>query len=205
MTQTAAVGTPSCACELECLIVQVHGIIQSRQHWRYALLCLFQQVLKIKQHGFRLISIDECRGNPCFAATTGTTYAMHVILYLVRHVVVDDVLDVWEVQTLGGHICGNKHILFLALEHVNGVLAFLLVHTAVNCNRLHALKQQVLVDVVHVSFVLAKHQHRRAGLLKALQQVHNLRLLLDVLHLLDDVQVGGARASHVHNHRVHQR
>ena len=40
------------------------------------------------------------------------------------------------------------------------------------------------------------------GLLQALEQVHHPCLLLDVLHLLDDVQAGSASTTHIHCHRV---
>lgn len=43
------------------------------------------------------------------------------------------------------------------------------------------------VDLV---LVVAEDDHGRRGLLQALEQIHHLGLLLDVLNLLDDVQVG---------------
>ena len=52
------------------------------------------------------------------------------------------------------------------------------------------LQQQELVDGVDVLLVLSKDQHRGRCLLQAVQQVGQLVLLLDVLNLLDNVQVG---------------
>mmetsp|Transcript_7372 Transcript_7372/g.12730 ORF Transcript_7372/g.12730 Transcript_7372/m.12730 type:complete len:419 (+) Transcript_7372:2350-3606(+) len=205
MAEAAAVGAPARARHLEGLLVQVHGVVQRGQYRRHPLLRLLEQVLEIEQHRLGLVAVDESGSDARLAAPTGTTDAMDVVLNLVRHVVVDHVLDVREVQTLGGDVGGDEHVPLARLEGVDGPLALLLVHAAVDCTRLHALKQQVLVDVVHVGLVLAEDQHRRRRLLKALQQVHDLGLLLDVLHLLDDIQVGSSRAADVDDDGVHQR
>jgi hypothetical protein len=77
-----------------------------------------------------------------------------------------------------------------ALEVAYRVEPLLLVLVAVHRNDVHALHQQELVDRVHVALVLRKHEHRRRRLLQAGQQVGQLVLLLDVLHLLDHVKVG---------------
>lgn len=41
---------------------------------------------------------------------------MHVVLDLVRHVEVDDVLDVREVEALGGDVRGDQHVLLSLLQ-----------------------------------------------------------------------------------------
>lgn len=45
------------------------------------------------------------------------------------------------------------------------------------------LQQQVLVNVVHVLLLLTEDADGRCGLLQALQKVHDLGLVFDVLHL----------------------
>ena len=55
-------------------------------------------------------------------------------------------------------------------------VAVLLVLAAVDANRLHALQQQVLLNVVHVALLLAEDEHGRRRLLQALQQIHDPRL-----------------------------
>lgn len=61
---------------------------------------LLEQVLEIEQHRLGLVAVDESGGDARLTAPTGTPDAMDIVLNLVRHVVVDHVLDVREVQTL---------------------------------------------------------------------------------------------------------
>lgn len=46
--------------------------------------------------------------------------------------------------------------------------------------------------------------HRRGRLLQRFEEVHNLGLLLDILHLLHHVQAGSARPAHVHRDGLDQ-
>jgi hypothetical protein len=46
------------------------------------------------------------------------------------------------------------------------------------------LEQQVLVDVIDIGLALAEDNHRRGGLLQALEQVHDFGFFLYVFHLL---------------------
>ena len=50
-----------------------------------------------------------------------------VVLDLLRHVIIDDVLDGREVQALGGYICGHKDILLALPECLDSLGPFLLV------------------------------------------------------------------------------
>ena len=52
------------------------------------------------------------------ARTAGTTNAVHVILGLLRHVVVDDQRDVLDVDTARGNVGGHQHAVLTALEAV---------------------------------------------------------------------------------------
>lgn len=49
-----------------------------------------------------------------------------VIFNLLGHVVVDDMLDLWEIKALGGNIGGYQHILLVILKGLDSVLTFLL-------------------------------------------------------------------------------
>mmetsp|Transcript_31183 Transcript_31183/g.79493 ORF Transcript_31183/g.79493 Transcript_31183/m.79493 type:complete len:413 (-) Transcript_31183:984-2222(-) len=206
VAQAAADGAALDARRRRQLLHLLQRVVQREQEVRHALLGLLEQVLQVQQDGLVGVPrVDERGGHARLAAAARTTDPVHVVLNLVRHVVVDHVLDVRKVQTLGRDVGGHQHVLHPALERVNRALALLLLLVAVDGHRLHALDQQVLVDGVHVALVLRKDQHGRRGLLQALEQVAQLGLLLDVLDLLDDVQVGRARAPHVDLHRVHQR
>lgn len=50
-----------------------------------------------------------------------------VVLNLLRHVVVDDVLDGWEVQALGSNVSGNQDILLPIPEGLDGFCPLLLI------------------------------------------------------------------------------
>lgn len=50
-----------------------------------------------------------------------------IVLDLLRHVVIDDMLDGREVQALGGYVCGHQNILLAFPEGFNGLGPFLLV------------------------------------------------------------------------------
>lgn len=49
-------------------------------------------------------------------------------------------------------------------------------------------------------FLLAEDAHWRRRLLQTFQEVHDLGLLLHVLHFLDHVEVGRTRTPYVHQH-----
>lgn len=55
--------------------------------------------------------VDESCCHPRLPAAAGPTDPVHVVLDLVGHVEVDHVLDVREVQTLGGDVGGDQHVL----------------------------------------------------------------------------------------------
>mmetsp|Transcript_21135 Transcript_21135/g.59471 ORF Transcript_21135/g.59471 Transcript_21135/m.59471 type:complete len:541 (+) Transcript_21135:357-1979(+) len=129
---------------------------------------------------------------------------MYVVLNVLGHVEVDHVLDVGEVKSLRGHVRSDEHVLVPRLELADGLLTLVLKFTTVHGYGLNALHKEILVDVVHIAFVLRKDKYRRGRLLQALEEVHNLRLLLDKFDLLDNVEVRGARAAHVHHDGLHQ-
>ena len=52
--------------------------------------------------------------------------AMDVILRMLRHVVVDDVAHVRDVQSARGDVRGDEHFVFAFAETLQGLLAFLL-------------------------------------------------------------------------------
>lgn len=86
-----------------------------REHGWYTLLGLLQQVLEVQQDGLRLVLVNEGGSNARLAAAPCAPDAMHIVLDLVRHIIIDDVLDVGEVQSLAGHVCCHQHILFARL------------------------------------------------------------------------------------------
>mmetsp|Transcript_3112 Transcript_3112/g.7902 ORF Transcript_3112/g.7902 Transcript_3112/m.7902 type:complete len:256 (-) Transcript_3112:330-1097(-) len=162
-----------------------------------------------------MFQIEQCRllaalvykscGDTRLAAAAGTSDAMDIILDLTWHIKVDDVLDVSKVQSLRGNIRRDEHILLPRLVQGNRLVTFFLILPPVDAHRLYSLEQQVLVNIVHVALLLAKYDHGGRCLLQALQQVHDFGLLFNVLHFLNDVEVGGASSAHIHDDGPHER
>ena len=75
-----------------------------------------QQMLEIQENALFLSLVDEGGGDSRLAGPPCSPYAMHVILYLIRQVIVDDVLNVGKVQPLARHISGNQNILLSFLH-----------------------------------------------------------------------------------------
>ena len=59
-------------------------------------------------------------------------------------------LNILEIETLGGHIGGNQDVLGAHPELADGLAAFLLVFAAVGRDCQDALEQEVLVDRVNI-------------------------------------------------------
>mmetsp|Transcript_45128 Transcript_45128/g.118390 ORF Transcript_45128/g.118390 Transcript_45128/m.118390 type:complete len:308 (+) Transcript_45128:198-1121(+) len=183
----------------------VVGVVERGEDGRDALLGFDEQVLEIQQDGLLAALVDEGRGDTRLAAAARAADSMHVVLNLLGHVEVDDVLNLGKVEALGGNVGADEHVLLAFAEHVDCVLALCLVLTAVDRDGRDALEHQVLVDIVTLRLRLAKDEDWRRRLLQALKQVDDLRLLLDVLHLLDHVQIGRARSADIDDHRTHER
>ena len=57
----------------------------------------------------------------CADCTAPRTDAVHVVVNVLRHVEVDDVLHVGEIEALGCDVGGNKHVLAATLEGADGL------------------------------------------------------------------------------------
>ena len=87
---------------------------------------LHQQVLEIQQRLFRRAHIHKRRRDPRPTAPARPPDLVHVILDLFGHGKDDDVLNVVEVEPLGGD-AGRDHDVFGArFEGLDGVLTFFL-------------------------------------------------------------------------------
>src|SRR5690606_16694052 len=70
-------------------------------------------------------------GDTGSASPAGTADPVHIGFGVIRNVVVHHVADPLHVDTTGGHVSGDNNIQLAVLEAVNGALAQLLVHIAV--------------------------------------------------------------------------
>mmetsp|Transcript_60074 Transcript_60074/g.95398 ORF Transcript_60074/g.95398 Transcript_60074/m.95398 type:complete len:278 (+) Transcript_60074:225-1058(+) len=190
-----------------------HGIPSQRlQNGRDLLLRLDEESEQIIQGNLWHIHIDEGGGNASFPAAARSSDAMDVVLNLLGHIEVDHVANIWEIESFGRDIGGDQHVdivmalgIALILKRLDGVLALCHVFASVDGDSSHSLQQQVLVHVVDIALIAAKDENRRRRLLEALEQIHDLGLVLHVLHFLDHVEIGGACPSHIDDNRLHHR
>lgn len=56
---------------------------------------------------------DQREGTPRSACTGGAPHAMHIVLGVDGHVIVDDHIDCWDVQASAGDICKHSNTLIL--------------------------------------------------------------------------------------------
>ena len=77
--------------------------------------------------------------------TCRTTYAMHIVLYIMRHIIIDDHLNVVDVDTTSHNISSHKHIYLLALEFEHHLVALCLTKVAMHfaCVNLYLLELAV--------------------------------------------------------------
>lgn len=81
---------------------------------------------------------DEVKGK-------GPHVPVYIVFDFLGHVVVDDVLDVGEIETLGRDVRGDEDVLLSLPEGGHGVLSLLLVLATVHGHGFHALQQQIPV------------------------------------------------------------
>ena len=77
--------------------------------------------------------------------TCRTTYAVHIVLYIMRHIIIDDHLNVVDVYTTSHNISSHKHIYLLALEFEHHLVALSLTKVAMHfaCVNLYLLELTV--------------------------------------------------------------
>ena len=73
---------------------------------RHRLLRLGQQLHEVA-HQVAVVLVEEAGGQADVAHAAGTSDAVDVLLDVRRHVEVDDVLDMGDVQTAGRHLTGG--------------------------------------------------------------------------------------------------
>ena len=67
------------------------------------------------------------------AGTACTTDTVRVAFRIIRHVVVDHVANIWNVESARRHICSNQNIDFIVFELADYSVALALVLITVNC------------------------------------------------------------------------
>jgi len=72
------------------------------------------------------LQVDDGDGDACFAGTTGTTTAVGVAFRIIGQAVIDDMGQVGDIQTTGGHVSGNQELNVADTKFVHHVIALLL-------------------------------------------------------------------------------
>ena len=113
---------------------------------RYWELCDF--LLKELLYLLEIVEIGlayKCDGATITVGTCRTTYAMHIVLYIMRHIIIDDHLNVVDVDTTSHNISSHKHIYLLALEFEHHLVALCLTKVAMHfaCVNLYLLELAV--------------------------------------------------------------
>ena len=131
--------------------------------------------------------VDEGDGNAVAVGTGGTSDAVHVVLGVVRHVVVDDHLDVVDVDATRHDVGGYKHVELSALKLVHHLVALRLFQVAVHSSALDALLLQGSRQLLHLHLAAAEHDDalQVASLEDVLDDGHLLSLVAYVSLLLD--------------------
>lgn len=91
----------------------------------------------IIQKFFILISIINGKCNTLLAESTCSTNSVEICFWitaglaiysLLRHIVVDNELYFWNIDTSGNQVGGDQYINFLVSKFLNGLISFLLGH-----------------------------------------------------------------------------
>ena len=129
-----------------------------------------------------------CEPSPCTSAT-GTTDSVNIVLRGERKRIIDDILDLFNVETSGGDVGGNQDSRRAFLERIDRLFTIMLRHIAVNTHR-WPFTAKSLVQIC--ALFLVQTENERPGHLFAFAQIllHHSRqvsILVLRLHDLDDL------------------
>ena len=74
-----------------------------------------------------LSSVTSVKASPSVVGAARAADAVHVVLRILRHVVVDDVRHAGDVEAAGGEVGGDQHLVAAGLETLQRLLPFALV------------------------------------------------------------------------------
>ncbi|MED6142756.1 hypothetical protein PIB30_118155 [Stylosanthes scabra] len=165
MTKTTTVSTSLHSTYVRDCVIVFHWIIQLGQNWRYPLFCFLQEVLQIKQCCLTLVLVNECCSYTSLATSSCSTNPMDIIFDFGWHVVVDDMLNIWKIQTFGCNISCYQHIFLSRLKSRNGILPLFLILASMNSHCFNPFQEKILMNVINISLILTEYQNGRWGFL----------------------------------------
>jgi hypothetical protein len=161
---------------------------------------LAKSALDLVQHAC-FLGGEEADGATLGTGTGRTADAVDIVLGGVRHVVVDDVRDLVNVDAASDNVGGDEHAGVATLEAVERPLALRLATVAVNSGRRDA---RLLQNAMHaVGTVLGAREDEHTVKVSALEQLNeqvSLLHLVDRVDRLDDLlgRLGRRRSLDVH-------
>ena len=125
-------------------------------------------------------------GHAITVGAGGTAYAVHVVLGIVGHVIVDDHGDVVYVDAAGHDVGGHEHVYLVALELVHDVVTLGLLQVGVHLAAVHVLALQGSGQLLHLHLAAAEDDDalQVSGLEDVLDDAHLLGLVAHVGTLL---------------------
>ena len=137
--------------------------------------------------GKHVILIDQGDCHTIAVSTCRTADAVHIVLGIVRHVVVDDHGNIIDINATGHDIRGHEHINLAALKLEHDIVALSLFKVRVHLTAVDLQLLQSLVDLLH--FHLTSREDNNplevAGLEDVLNDLELLCLVADISTLLD--------------------
>src|SRR5256885_1855531 len=121
-------------------------------------------------------------------AANGSSNAVHIVLWLLRHVVVDDVTDAGDIESALSDVCRHQHADLARLEvfQRSGSLSLRLV--GVHCSGTDVLVFQVTYHAIGAVFSAREDQHRIH--LRLPEQLDQQQTLSLARHRIDRVRNG---------------
>src|SRR5699024_1712061 len=100
----------------------------------------------------QLIPVAQDDRHPAAPCPASAADAVHVGLLVVGALVVDDVGDIVDVDTAGGHVGGDQHVVLPAAERLEGLLAGALAQITVDGADLEAPLGEFVGDLLGGAF-----------------------------------------------------
>ena len=155
--------------------------------------------------GIRIFVADERGDDAVASGASGSADTMNVVFHVERHVVVDDVTDVIDVETTRGDVCGHQHANLTVAEAFHHLVADGLVVVAGKGGHGHVLNPKFAIDVANLAFGIAEDDESlvfRAGLSEELVEHAHLAGARNAHGALGRGGDGGDARRSLHLHRL---
>ena len=100
--------------------------------------------------------MDECQGVSGFASPAGPADAVDIVLVAVRHAVVDDMGDVFDIDTTGSDVGRDQDFDLVRLELIEGALALALALAAVDGVGIEAASDEFVAEAFDAALGLVE-------------------------------------------------